>query len=238
MLSDAEADERDSQEYTAFHVALEYGHLPIIRYFLDTYPPQDDDSEPVLYLSDKNVDHRSLLRLALRSGEPEVVWLVLESGLADSKAVQATWTWICSNEDEAKIIFGSVGKRGKAFDKEKFEETKDLLVSRGGFTPPPTPRGQSADVPPSGRTKKASHRKEKMMTPAEHNQTFTPPESPPAPQAVPASFSSRQESSLQVTHALHDNSRRPAERGKGGRGRGRGRGRGCGRSATVTHTRA
>ena len=236
-LPDAEADERDSQEYTAFHVALEYGHLPIIRYFLDTYPPQDSDSESVLYLMNMNTDNKSLLRLALKSGEPEVVWLVLESGLADSKAIQTTWSWICANENQAKTVFGSVGKRGKVFDKEKFKETKDLLLSRGGFTPPPTPRGQPADVTPSRHTIKASHRREKPQTPTEHNQTFTPPESPPTPQAIPTPFSSRQSSSSsQFIHGAHDNGRPPAERRKGGRGRGRTRGRG--RGAATMHTRA
>lgn len=231
-LSDAEADERDSRQHTAFHVALEYGHLPILRYFLDNYPPRDRDSEPVLRLLDGDASANPLLWLALKSGEPEVVWLVLESGLADNRAARNTWTWICENEGQAKKDFGSVGKQGKGFNEEKFEETKELLASRGRFTPPPTPSVQRTEVPPAGSRRETKINTSTLML----NQMPTPPESPPISQPMPATHASRQPFTSRYTQISHDKGCTPAERGEQGKGRGRGRGRG--RARADVHTRA
>jgi len=69
-------------------------------------------------------DVPSLLRLALHSGEPEVVWLVLEAKLVDDVAIREVWRWISVHENEARTEFGSVGKRNKKFN-ESAIDTKD-----------------------------------------------------------------------------------------------------------------
>ncbi|KIJ41214.1 hypothetical protein M422DRAFT_209334 [Sphaerobolus stellatus SS14] len=205
----AEADERDSQNLTAFHVALQYGHIPIIRYFLETYPPKEEDSGSVLRHPEDAENVKPLLRLALQSGEPEVVWFVLDSELANKAAIREAWSWLTVQEREARAEFGRIGKPSATFDEAKWAETHDLLMSWGQSTPPMTPKQSKQTA--------AGYANRVSSTSKIPNQMPTPPESP---------VSSRK---------AHGGAFRnvPQCEQSSGRGRGRSRGRGRGGSTHV-----
>ncbi|CAK5277342.1 unnamed protein product, partial [Mycena citricolor] len=69
----ADPEERDSQGMAAFHVALQSGHKNIVDYFFETYDRKDDDSNAIYHMADPE----SLLSLAVTTGEPELVWMIL-----------------------------------------------------------------------------------------------------------------------------------------------------------------
>jgi ankyrin repeat protein len=64
---------RDSFARTPFHLALQYGHLPLINHILASFPPGSPDSQPVLSPPPK----ASLLRLAIESNSLDIVKTVM-----------------------------------------------------------------------------------------------------------------------------------------------------------------
>ncbi|KIM62150.1 hypothetical protein SCLCIDRAFT_1215501 [Scleroderma citrinum Foug A] len=125
----ADPEERNSVGLSAFHVALQHGYIPILKHFFDAYNPKYEDHNSIYSLSPPD----SLLSLALESGEPEVVWMILDSGLADTQDISNAWTRITSTEGRKALLVGIGQNAGK------FAEIQNLLMRFGGFTPPPTP---------------------------------------------------------------------------------------------------
>ncbi|KAF5389840.1 hypothetical protein D9757_003696 [Collybiopsis confluens] len=122
----AEIEERDNENRTAFQVAVQNGHLKIITRYFENYPPKDLDHSQF---------YANALSLALQSHEPQVIWMILENGLATSKDINDGWSWITSAEGNQSIKRYSKGVAGN----EKFDDILKLLMRYGGFTPPPTP---------------------------------------------------------------------------------------------------
>ncbi|KAG7092634.1 hypothetical protein E1B28_008976 [Marasmius oreades] len=115
----ADPEERDSEDLTAFLVAVRLGNLPIINYFLENHPFDDEDNKKVYKSSSSSL---SVLQLAVESGILQVVKLVLEKGLATSQEVNDVWAWITS-EGAGKVA----------------DEIMRAVMQHGGFTPPTTP---------------------------------------------------------------------------------------------------
>ncbi|KAI0030386.1 hypothetical protein K488DRAFT_7394, partial [Vararia minispora EC-137] len=83
----ADPEERDAKGYTAFHIALEKGHSLIVKHFMDEYPPKEPE-HAAIYRSPPST---SALKLAVSSGEPEVVFLTLDNGLATKTGAREAW---------------------------------------------------------------------------------------------------------------------------------------------------
>ena len=129
----AEPDERNSQGSTAFHIAVQQGHSAIIKKtFFENYPPKEDEHSTIYSLPPST----SILTLALKSGDPETVWLVLENGLASSQDIDIAWMSVSSASWKAEMR----NSRGKTVDDWKLDEIRQLIMTFGGFTPPPTPK--------------------------------------------------------------------------------------------------
>ncbi|KAF7304978.1 hypothetical protein MKEN_01212500 [Mycena kentingensis (nom. inval.)] len=130
----AEPEERDSRQFTAFHVALESGHVPVVAYFFETHDPKDDSS--AIYEPPAS---KSLLSIAVDSHEPELVWMILDKGLATEQDINQTWAWATSTRGRS-----TMKNHPKAKD-EVFADILKLLMRYGGFTPPPTPSAGDSD---------------------------------------------------------------------------------------------
>ncbi|KAL4067911.1 DnaJ domain-containing protein [Scleroderma yunnanense] len=220
----ADPEERNSVGLSAFHVALQHGHIPILKHFFEAYDPKYEDHSAIYSLPPPN----SLLSIALESGEPEVVWTILDKGFATTQDISNAWTRITSMKDREALLVGTGKNAGK------FSEIQNLLMSFGGFTPPPTPpvTGQdrersnspttkedpsTSDASPQrgsfrGRGRRGhGHSSSGVFNPQGQNDQ---PYAPPHGRATPSDQSQY-------------HSGRGKQRGRGqGRGRGRGRGRG------------
>lgn len=204
---------------TAFHIALQRGHTPIVKYFFDTYPVSDSDSEPIY----EPPPNRSLLLLAMESAEPEAVWTILDKKLATRKEIKAAWEWLWS----------STGQQRYASSKKtvgKMEEVKNILMKYGGFTAPPTPPPSSA----SDHTPElASDSRPSTGVPSIQLEEPQPPASTSGGKETSKGGRGKRGDHQQQTsqpHAVDPPSSQPESgasgSSRGGRGRGRGRGRG------------
>jgi hypothetical protein len=149
---DADVEERDSDGLTAFHIALRIGAVPILQYFVSTYPPSDPFSDAIY----DTQSSRSVLQLATESAEPEGVWIVLDKALlGDSNNRQAeirkAWEWV--NTSEGNAIFEC---RHSGYARIKHEEMCNLLMSFGKFSPATIMRNLADDTPPSSPSTAAS----------------------------------------------------------------------------------
>ncbi|KAJ7087831.1 hypothetical protein C8R44DRAFT_819930 [Mycena epipterygia] len=191
----ADPEERDSRDLTAFHIALQCGHIPVVAYFFEAYPPSDSHA---VYDAPKS---KTLLSIALESREPELVWMILDNGLATEQDINLSWTWITSTKGRSEMKkSGKAGQKSKPNDEEKFEDIMKLLMRFGDFTPPPTP--SSSD---NSDGEEQWDRTEASRTEMPASQTRPPPQEP------------NSRSTGQQQKPVH------AARGRGGRGRGRGR---------------
>ncbi|EIN07258.1 DnaJ-domain-containing protein [Punctularia strigosozonata HHB-11173 SS5] len=126
----AEVEERNSRGLSAFDVAMRSGNIMVMRYFLDNYDPADSDSQS-LYAPAEGV---SAIRLALESGNPDVIALALESKLSPQHQTRDAWSWAVSLEGKQSLL-GSGSSNAEA----RYEQILDLLMSYCHFTPPLTP---------------------------------------------------------------------------------------------------
>lgn len=220
----ADPEERNSCGLSAFHVALQHGHVQILKYFFESYDPKQEDHNAIYELSPP----KSLLSIALDSAEPEIVWIILDRGLATTQDIGNAWTEVSSLEGKHRLLH----KMGND-SRTKFMEIQNLLMSYGGFTPPPTPKvpaqknspltnkvhplggspGSQQGFHPKGRgthrprgsthrTAQAQRPTDEMPLPTRNDPTCRPPE--------------------------HGERGKARGRGRGrGRGHVRGRGRGC-----------
>ncbi|KAI0340080.1 hypothetical protein BDW22DRAFT_1421855 [Trametopsis cervina] len=137
----ADLEERNSDGLTAFHVALVKGHVPIVKYILQAHPPEDSEA---LY---ECLPSKSVIELALNSGEPEAVWLVLENKLASQDIMETAWKGITSEEGQQAFLAASLLPNAK----DRLAEITNLLASFGKFTPTPgnSVGGRSSDSSPN-----------------------------------------------------------------------------------------
>jgi hypothetical protein len=209
----AEPDEHNSQGMTAFHLAVQLGHINIIRNsFFENYPPKESEYSAI-YRAPKAT---SVLLLAIDSCEPEVVWMILNNGIASSQDTSNAWTRVSSGNWKESMKKKSL-PGGRKVDDQNLDEIRQLLMTFGGFTPPPTPtvgvhdkQWESATVPPRGGSSvpemKSTQQKQKEKPFITSKQAHSNPQ-PQASGAPPPNSSSNGSGS------------------RGGRARGRGRGR-------------
>lgn len=209
ITHNAEPEERDSWGQTPFNRAVHLGDMQIVHYFLDTFPPDSEDSEPVLAAPEGD----TILRLAVASTNPAVVTAVFKAGLVDLSNVAATWAWIDEQEGSG------IKKQGGKYDK-----VRDVLRMVDGWTLPASPEASNKSMPepdsPSSEGFKQQRRNNKNRKSGNQpkGQTTVPTneESPAATSNTP----------IDATTAAHPNNGH-SHRGKSRRGRGRGgRGRG------------
>jgi len=217
----ADPEERNSIGLSAFHVALQHGHIQVLKHFFESYDPKEEDHDAIYNLAPP----RSLLLLALDSAEPELVWMILDRGLATTQDIGNAWTEVTSLEGKQALI-KKMGKNGG-----KYTEIQNLLMCHGDFTPPPTPKEENSPssdndqpqgVSPGSREDFRSSRGQGTRCPQANTHRTT------------QSQRSLSETTVPMHNGLADPSWRPPENGKA-RGRGRGRGRGHGRGRGRNH---
>lgn len=116
-------EERNTAGFTPFHIALQRGHVRIIKYILGAHGPEDAEA---IY---NRPPFGSLLSTALESGQPEAVWMVLNNKLATREDM--TNAWIFVTRDSRKTF---MDMPGLTYSDEKVEEIKSLLMTFGGFS--------------------------------------------------------------------------------------------------------
>ena len=244
---DAEPEERDSFGRTAFHVSLQYGHLPVILYFLETFKPHIEESLPII----APPEGTTLVLLALESNNPKVVTSTLEWHLATLEEIQQAWEFVWG-EARDKIpdhkLYGDDVRKERKWDDQAWKQVKDVLMKFGRFTPPPTPTTQvtalsttqvemSSQPPPKQRhndnykTKKHSKKpRPQLQTPQLPTDSIKSPPTPISPlvqvtkpRETPSPTSTRPPQSDDQQQQRFSGEAR--NRGTW-RGRGRGRGRG------------
>ena len=208
-------EERTSEDHTAFHVALNHGHIPVLKYFFETYPTNDEDTDGIYTLPGSS----SLLSLAVGSCVAEAVWMILDNKLFQRKEIVDVWKNLSSPAGTATFIKSIERKNVKSGEKKRevFDEIINLIASFGGFTRPPTlgvhdPMNSSDSIP--------SHE-----SPANSSSSSQPEQ---LNQRMPKRDASGQPPS-ETRPDASQNARSGRGRGRG-RGRERGRGRGRGRS--------
>lgn len=128
LTSGAEPEERDSEGFSPFHISLRCGHVAISAYFIETYPPDADSMQ--IYEPPQPL---TLLSIAIRSCEPELVWMILDKGLATSQDMSNAWAQVSSSN-------GTLPPMEKTPAKHVVEDIKGLLMRFGGFTSPSPPK--------------------------------------------------------------------------------------------------
>ncbi|KAF9265549.1 DnaJ-domain-containing protein [Marasmius fiardii PR-910] len=196
----ADPDERDSEDLTAFHVAVRSGNLPIVNYFLENHSFDGEDAKEVYRSPSSSI--LSTLRLAVESGSHQVVKLVLEKGLVTGQEVNDVWAWLTS---------AGVGKVA--------EEIVKIVKEHGGLTPPSTPLvncnsdgGVSSDGRVRGRGKGRGHNHQRWQRMESQSPDGVETSGSPSPQAPQAS----------AQPSRGNGHGRGRGRGREGRGRGRG----------------
>ncbi|TDL21575.1 hypothetical protein BD410DRAFT_789696 [Rickenella mellea] len=186
----AEPEERDSNGLTAFHVALRRGFIPIVRYFMQNYPPKEAEFRAIYKHINNNTNN---LRLALDSREPELVWTVLENKLANQARLEEAWKWVCSPQGVRAMTTPSTTTAkgtGGGEERARYEEMRDLLMNFGNF--PESPPMQTLSVPGTERDVHSTQAKRKpspVSTEAvtleeveDVEQNPTPKSTPPPPE--------------------------------------------------------
>ncbi|EGN93280.1 hypothetical protein SERLA73DRAFT_189828 [Serpula lacrymans var. lacrymans S7.3] len=96
----ADCEERNSSRFTAFHIALQHGCIPVLNYFFKVYDPKSDDYTSI-YATPSS---KPVLFIALDSAEPEVIWMILNNGLASTQDIGNAWAWVSSSEGEQSLL--------------------------------------------------------------------------------------------------------------------------------------
>ncbi|PVF98783.1 hypothetical protein CPB86DRAFT_704508, partial [Serendipita vermifera] len=90
----ADAEERDSCDRSAFHISIQNGHIPIFMFFLGRYPPSEPDSTAVLSPPKTPAESNgsySLLRLAMDSLSLTMVQAIIKEKLYDQTDLEEAW---------------------------------------------------------------------------------------------------------------------------------------------------
>ena len=218
-------EERTSEDYTAFHIALKHGHIPVLKYFFETYPTNDEDTRGIYSLTGSS----SLLSLAVESHVPEAVWMILDNQLFQRKEIVDVWKNLSSPVGTAAFINGIERQSvtGTVKKKEILDEVMNLIMNFGGFTRSPTPPiNDSVDsVPPrEPPATLSSGSRLGQDVPSQHQQTQPHARSERQPNQRKSKRNASGQSAFEAQPEVSQNTR-----GSRGRGQGRGRGRGRGR---------
>ena len=222
----ADPGERNSSGLSPFHVALQHGHVQILKNFFESYDPKQEDHNDIYDLSHPV----SLLSIALDSAEPEVVWMILDRGLATSQDIGIAWTEVTSLQGR-QVLLEKMGN-----DSGKYTEVQNLLMSYGGFTPPPTPKVTTPEnspvtnkaQPSGGSPVSRGFHPRGRGTHRPRANTYRTAQAQHSPDETPAPT---QNGTADPTWRPPENRERDKARGRGrGRGRGYSRGRGRGRA--------
>ncbi|KAH8826978.1 DnaJ-domain-containing protein [Flagelloscypha sp. PMI_526] len=146
----ADPEERNSAGLTAFQVALHRGDIPIVSYFLEAYPPKEEESKNVYSTAQvkSGPESKTLLRLAVESREPEVVYFVLENGLTETEDMKHCFVWANSTEGQKHMKPRGISVEAR----EKVDDISELLMNYGRFTPPPTTEREAESEKQKGST--------------------------------------------------------------------------------------
>lgn len=125
LCSGASPEERDAHGYTALHRALGRGHCPVVNYFLSNqepiFPPPSEDSHDTDDAFYPTPHGETLLSLAVTSGSPEAVALMVPYTTAE--IAQENWIWI------SEVMKG----RGRTGEMDKWEQMKWELAEVEGL---------------------------------------------------------------------------------------------------------
>ena len=220
-------EERTSEAHTAFHVALKHGHVPVVKYFFETYPTNDEDTNSIYSLPGSS----SLLSLAVESRVPEAVWMILDNKLFQRKEIVDVWKNLSSPVGTAAFINGIERKNVKSTAKKKdaFDEVVNLIINFGGFTGPPTPPARD---PTSPSDSNLPHEPPATSSFGSRTGMDNPSGQHPAAQSYarsenqPEQFNQRTPKRNAGDKSPSDNRPEVSQTTRGGRSRGRGRGRG------------
>ena len=216
----ADPEERNCDGLTAFHISLKHSHIPIIKYFLDNYPPSEAETNPIYTLSAPH----SLLQLAIDSHEPEVVWMILHGKLSKQQEISDAWTYISSTSGKTAFLKGFGPNITTATKEDTYDEIKALIMNSGGFHPPSSPKtGSSNDV----NSPKFSLSPAPSVRP-KSNSLSSDGQGPIKPDTAKPPHHRRQ--SIRSTSNDRNFSAQSNQNPPRGRGRGRGRGTSRGRS--------
>jgi hypothetical protein len=200
MFAGADPEERNSNGLTAFHVAIQTGSISAASFFFDNYPPKDIDFEAIYSIEGMNI-----LSIAVKSCEPEIVWMVLEN-LAKPSDIQQAWSWATSNEGR-----NAIRRSADGVELGKFEDILKLLSRYGDFTPPPTPAVSRRGIQASETTSSNGSQKSRAASASSSKNT--------------SSSASTKDTPLTPMKGAQGRGRgRGRSRGKGRGGAGRGRG--------------
>ena len=193
---------------TALHIAVRHGHIAVVNYFLETYPPREPEYAPMYITSGS----RTALSLALDSNEPEIVALILENSLATTEDVHSAWARVSSSAglQQAKL----------PPDVEKAGEIRRMLRSFAGLTPPTPP----VEPQPKMNGQAPAAREGSVNGAARPNATSKPSAQPQKGRQKP-SHERKQSASVNGDIKSGQTGEVPRCGKGGGRGRGRGRGR-------------
>lgn len=237
MVVGADPEERDSNDFTPFHVALQNGHLPILNYFFENHPIEDSED---IYSSPSS---RSTLSVALETGLPELVWTILDKGLATEEHISSAWDYIHTEDGERRILNSQRAKQKE----DCLEEIQNIIKSFGNFPSPPSSdasditteesiRSSSSDPPqsvPANCANETSQTSVPNRNPSfrQHNERSQRPYYH-QPNGIPSTTLNGARSTTSPINEHQPRQYNGRGRGRGrGRGHGRGRGRGRGRSA-------
>ena len=149
------ADDRDSADLTPFHAALASGAVPLIEWMLEQYSPKERENAGVT----RPTEGESLVSLALSSGKPEAVELLL----AHSTVAQVAecWEWLDSV---------ALGHPDPPTAEREFAPLRAALAKRANFRPPPPvtkPAATPAPAePPASWTAPSPRQQQRPTTPA------------------------------------------------------------------------
>lgn len=119
--------------------------------FFENYSPKQEEHSAI-YVAPDSV---SLLLLAIESGEPEVLWMIHEQGLTTTLDIERAWTLVSTPNWKAQALKRAT-PAGPKRDSQKLHEIRQLLMTFGGFTPPPTPKAEAETNSPKIHKKQNS----------------------------------------------------------------------------------
>ncbi|PSR76042.1 hypothetical protein PHLCEN_2v8704 [Hermanssonia centrifuga] len=221
----ADMEECNSQGFTPFHIALQNGRVPILRYLFKAHSPEDDLG---IY---RQPPSKSLLTLAFESREPEAVWMILNNKLFSRDDMNDSWKYVTSKAGRDEIL----KTPGLKQPDEKLAELTNLLKTFGGFTETASEKGSAASgsVPSAD----ASERTPTEVQAPRPPQYSRPPRGQQRPNRVrptESTLDARPPPAFSQDAVSSEQSQTANGRGRG-RGRARGRGRGFYRGRGVGH---
>jgi hypothetical protein len=135
---DADPEERDSFDRSAFHIAIQHGHISIFTFFLNRYPFSEQDSAAVLSPPKTSSESRgySLLRMAIESLSVPMVQAILKEKLYDQADLEEAWN-VVNTQEELLQSYGNEHqhrKPGFADLETAWKDIEVVIMKTGDFT--------------------------------------------------------------------------------------------------------